>query len=184
MWIGRYELTLASPPCDPGSERWSAFAKMDRDVSAALRYLNATLQGAIYDHNAQVLTWHTGGHMVCFRPHEIAVSNLEDRDHAEEVAKRIVQLVSETWEQRERIEPSVVRREPPKVLDVYKLLPGENCKACGQPTCFTFALELAAGQADIGSCPPLYTDEYRSKRERLLEMLEAAGAAAAQDAEA
>lgn len=184
MWIERYELALACPPCDPGSERWSAFAQIERDISVALPYLNAMLRGAIYDHNAQVLTWRTGGHGVSFRPHEIAVSNLEDRDHAETVVKRMVQLVTETWEQRERIEPSVVRREPLKVLDVYKLLQGENCKACGQPTCFTFALKLAAGEADIAACSPLLAEEHHSKRKRLLEMLEAAGAAVAQDAEA
>lgn len=175
MLIEQYELKVTSPPCDPGSERWSAFAQLSTDISAVLPYLNARLKGAIYDHDVQVLTWRVGGHAVSFRPYEVAVSNLEDRQEAEAVVKRMVELVNKTWEERERIQPSLVKREPLKALDVYKLLPGSNCRACGQPTCFTFALKLVAGQSRIESCTPLFTDEHHSEREQLLEMLEAAG---------
>jgi len=38
---------------------------------------------------------------------------------------------------------------------VYKLLPQTNCKQCGEPTCYTFALKLAASQKKITDCPPL-----------------------------
>lgn len=44
-----------------------------------------------------------------------------------------------------------------KALDIYKLLPKKNCKECGEPTCLTFAMKLAAGKADIEKCP--YLDE-------------------------
>jgi acetyl-CoA decarbonylase/synthase complex subunit gamma len=42
-----------------------------------------------------------------------------------------------------------------KALDVYKLLPRKNCKECGDPTCLTFAMKLAAGKADVELCPYL-----------------------------
>ena len=178
MLIQRYQLRMESPPCDPGSARWSTFAELEGDISAVLPYLNARLRGAIYDHATQVLTWRTGGRTVCFRPSEIAISNLEDRDEARARAERLVALVNKTWQQRESFQPSLVRREPLKALDVYKLLPGQNCGACGQPTCFTFALRLTVGQADLESCPPLFTDGFQSQRESLMAMLEAAGGAA------
>jgi acetyl-CoA decarbonylase/synthase complex subunit gamma len=44
---------------------------------------------------------------------------------------------------------------PLKALDIYKLLPKKNCKECGDPTCLTFAMKLAAGKADIDLCPYL-----------------------------
>ncbi len=46
---------------------------------------------------------------------------------------------------------------PLKALDIYKLLPKKNCKECGDPTCLTFAMKLAAGKADVDLCP--YLDE-------------------------
>lgn len=44
-----------------------------------------------------------------------------------------------------------------KALDIYKILPKKNCKECGDPTCLTFAMKLAAGKADVDLCP--YLDE-------------------------
>ncbi|MBC7264453.1 MAG: Fe-S cluster protein [Chloroflexi bacterium] len=170
MLIEGYELTVTSPPCDPGSERWSAFADLSVDIAEVLPYLNATLKGAIYDHKAQILTWRMGGRAVSIRPRQIAVSNLEDREEARAVVDRLVEMVNRTWEKRGEIEPRYERREPPKALDVYRLLPGENCKACGQPTCFVFALKLVAGQAHLNQCPPLYTEKYRQSLHKLAEL--------------
>lgn len=42
-----------------------------------------------------------------------------------------------------------------KALDIYKILPKKNCKECGDPTCLTFAMKLAAGKGDISLCPYL-----------------------------
>jgi len=48
-----------------------------------------------------------------------------------------------------------------KALDIYKLLPKKNCKECGEPTCLTFAMKLAAGKGDITLCPYL-SEEAKS----------------------
>jgi acetyl-CoA decarbonylase/synthase, CODH/ACS complex subunit gamma len=38
-------------------------------------------------------------------------------------------------------------------LQIFKLLPKTNCKDCGFPTCMAFALQLAAGKAELSQCP-------------------------------
>lgn len=38
-------------------------------------------------------------------------------------------------------------------LDIYKKLPKTNCGECGVPTCLAFAMKLAAGQAELDTCP-------------------------------
>lgn len=38
-------------------------------------------------------------------------------------------------------------------IQIYKLLPKTNCGECGVPTCLAFAMNLAAGKADLSSCP-------------------------------
>ena len=38
-------------------------------------------------------------------------------------------------------------------LQIFKLLPKTNCKDCGFPTCMAFALQLAAGKAELAQCP-------------------------------
>jgi ArsR family metal-binding transcriptional regulator len=56
-------------------------------------------------------------------------------------------------------------------MAIFKLLPGTNCKQCGQPTCFTFALKLAASQQKLDDCPPLLEPEYADRLAQLRAMV-------------
>jgi acetyl-CoA decarbonylase/synthase complex subunit gamma len=38
-------------------------------------------------------------------------------------------------------------------IQIYKLLPKTNCGECGVPTCLAFAMNLAAGKAELVACP-------------------------------
>lgn len=171
MLIEDYDLELFTPPCEPGAETWTAVARLKTDISEVLPYLNATLRGAVYNHAAKALTWKKGGRNTAFHPFEIAASNLEDRAEAEQVIKGLIKTVNRTWEKRAEIEPSFEERKRPTPMALFKLLPGTNCKACGQPTCFTFALKLAAGQQKLQECSPLLEPQYAGRLARLQEMI-------------
>lgn len=43
-------------------------------------------------------------------------------------------------------------------IQIYKLLPGTNCKDCGFPTCLAFAMKLAAKQVELSDCPHVSED--------------------------
>jgi acetyl-CoA decarbonylase/synthase complex subunit gamma len=38
-------------------------------------------------------------------------------------------------------------------IQIFKLLPKTNCKECGVATCLAFAMNLAAGKAELDTCP-------------------------------
>ena len=38
-------------------------------------------------------------------------------------------------------------------IQIFKLLPKTNCRDCGVPTCLAFAMQLAAGKAELSKCP-------------------------------
>ena len=155
MLITRYELDVFTPPCEPGAERFSAVAFLAADIREALPYLNATLRGAIYNPTVPSLSWKKAGHYVVFQPDRIAVSNVADREGAIKEVEGLINLVNQTWERRHTIEPDFEARQRPTPMAIFKLLPGTNCRACGQPTCFTFALKLITGQQKPTECPPL-----------------------------
>jgi ArsR family metal-binding transcriptional regulator len=171
MLIEDYDLELFTPPCEPGAETWSAVARLKVDISQALPYLNATLRGAVYSHAAQALTWKKGGRSTAFHPYEIAAASLEDRAEAEKVIRGLVKLVNRTWERRDEIEPDFEMHQRPTPMGVFKLLPGTNCKGCGQPTCFTFALKLVAGQQRPEDCPPLGEPQFAGQLAQLRAMV-------------
>jgi len=47
-------------------------------------------------------------------------------------------------------------------IEIYKKLPKKNCGKCGVPTCLAFAMNLAAGKAELSACP-LVSDEVRKE---------------------
>ena len=47
-------------------------------------------------------------------------------------------------------------------IQIFKLLPKTNCGECGVPTCLAFAMNLAAGKAELDSCPDV-SDEAREQ---------------------
>ncbi len=46
-------------------------------------------------------------------------------------------------------------KAPLSPIDVYKLLPRTNCKACGEENCMAFAAKLVNRDAVLDHCPPL-----------------------------
>jgi ArsR family metal-binding transcriptional regulator len=171
MLIKHYELEVYTPPCDPGTERYAARARLTVDISEVLPYLNATLRGAFYFPAAKALTWKNGGHNNAFHDFEIATSNIEDREGAEQEIKALVDLVNRTWERRAEITPDHSARQRPTPMAIYKLLPNTNCKQCGEPTCYSFALKLTASQKKLADCPPLSEPQFADKLTALEEML-------------
>ncbi len=47
-------------------------------------------------------------------------------------------------------------------IEIFKLLPKTNCKECGVPTCLAFAMNLAAGKAELNACPYI-SEEAKAK---------------------
>ena len=164
--IRHYSLTITSPPCEPGSERYNALAHVEADLSPVLPYLNAVWPGAVYDERGRNLTWRRPGRSVAIQPGQVALGSFSERAEAETAMRELIEEINAIWAHRGEIEPRHSRRERPNPLQLYKLLPGGNCKACGEASCFAFASKLAAGLCTLEQCPPLQEARYA---ERLLE---------------
>jgi ArsR family metal-binding transcriptional regulator len=169
--IEDYEVEIFTPPCEPGAERFAARAKLRSSIRPVLPYLNATLRGAVYIPAAEALTWKKGGHNIAFHPYEILTSNVADRQEAEAELRGLIDLVNRTWERRAQITPDHQTRVRPTPMALFMLLPRTNCKRCGSPTCFTFALRLSAAQVEVESCPALLEPEQSENLEHLRTLL-------------
>ena len=176
MLIEHYDLDVFTPPCEPGAERFSAIARLTADISEVLPYLNATLRGAIYHGSANALTWKKGGHNLAFHAYQIATSNVEDYDAAVKEIDGLVKLINHTWERRSEITPDYETHQRPPLMTVYKLLPQTNCKQCGEPTCYSFAIKLVASQKKLTECTPLTKPQYTEKLAALQAIVIAAPA--------
>jgi ArsR family metal-binding transcriptional regulator len=174
MLLKSFEITHILP-CLADPEKIRTIAQLSDDVREALPYLNATLKGTIYNHRAGILTFKRDGVMVTLYPTTVTLAKVDDETRAKDLMEWLTRLVNETFENRKNIQPDYERGTTLRALDVFKLIPGTNCKRCGEPSCLAFAVKLAAQEMEITKCTPLFSAEYKEKHKVLLELLHAAG---------
>lgn len=171
MLLQTYDLDVNTMACDCHQASLAAFAHLHQDIAPVLPYLNAVCTGAVYDSSGQVITWKLAGRAIALRPTEIAISDVADRADAARAVDEVAALVNDTWERRADIVPTNRKRVRPAALSIYRVLPGTNCKACGEQTCWNFAGKLSGGLADLDACTPLLQDTYAGRRTALRDLL-------------
>lgn len=174
MLLHSYKITRILP-CLADPMKIRVIADVSGETQEVFPYLNAILKGCIYNHPANTLTIRKDQKLITLHALHITLAKIEDENEAEELLKWLRDLVNETYEKRGQIEPNYSMAAELKALDIFKLLPGTNCKKCGEPTCLAFAVKLAGREIEIPKCIPLFSDEYQEKRKVLIELLQAAG---------
>lgn len=175
MLLHKYDLKIVLSDCNPSSLKVNALADLSDDISEVLPYLNTALKGLQYYAEEKILTVKKEGRLISFRPRQIALTKLEDEKEAREVMEELKRIVNETYANKDHIKPTYTSRPTPRPLDIFKLLPGKNCKECGEPTCMAFAVKLVGQEIEITKCVLLYSQEYLEKQKVLLELLRDAG---------
>jgi ArsR family metal-binding transcriptional regulator len=84
-------------------------------------------------------------------------------------------LTREVFAKKDQIKPLYTSGVEIKPSDLSDLLPGINCRVCDESNCGDFAIRLLAKEKAIVRCAPLFSPEYKEKRQFLLELLQTAG---------
>jgi ArsR family metal-binding transcriptional regulator len=175
MLLKNYSFETSLPECNTFAETINAVATLSDDVSEAFPYLASLIKQCSYDDNSKILTFKLEGKGIAMYPRKITVTKLNDREEAAQVLDKTKDFINRTYENRQNIEPCYKKGVELKYLDVFKLLPGTNCKECGQPTCLAFATLLVRQEASIKQCSPLFGGQFEEKRGKLIDMLQSAG---------
>jgi ArsR family metal-binding transcriptional regulator len=141
------------------------------DIAAVYPYVNAQLTGCAYNHAGQTLSWAEGRHKIVLRSRSLAVSQLPDWESAAAAAGRLVEFLNDVWAQRAQLQPRLEPWPQAAPLALLRQLPATNCRACGQATCYQFALQLMARQVTPEQCSPLGEPDLAERRAVLKEML-------------
>lgn len=172
MLISSYDLHVEVSTHSDEHFEFEAFAELDVDISTVLPYLNASLGRAIYLPDKPALSWRHEGRNIGFWPRRIAVDHLESREQVDLIVGRLVDLVNRVWQTRATMEPDHSTHRQLQPLELLQLLPRTNCRACGEATCFNFALKLVAAQAKLEDCEPLTERaDLQASRQRLEELV-------------
>jgi ArsR family metal-binding transcriptional regulator len=164
------------PKMDSTKEVLHAVATFDADLSPAFPYLNTELGGWDYDQRNQVLLLKLSeGKWITLHPHKIAIRGARDMEESQALLEWIKGQINDIYGRRDRIEPRYTSQAGLKVIEILKLLPMTNCKACGYATCMAYAAALREGEITLDDCPLVWQEPYGEKQVRLLTYLESFG---------
>jgi ArsR family metal-binding transcriptional regulator len=138
-------------------------------------YLNARLEETNYNHKAKTLLWNNRdeGITYAFRPNEISIAPIADRETAVEICDNLIGMICDVWSKRNEIEPDFTgKAPPPNIVEMIKLLPGTNCKDCGYATCMAFAAGLIKKETELSQCSYLLKEDFTDNYSQLQELLD------------
>jgi len=162
-------------PCIADPEKIRVIAEVSDEIHEVFPYLNAIIKGCIYNHPALTLTIRNEEKLITLHTKHVTMTLIEDEKEAQEILDRLKDLINETYQNRDQIEPNDSEGGQLKPSDIQKLLPGTNCKECGFRSCLAFAFKLVDQKIEIVKCLPLFLDQFKEKRKVLLEILQNAG---------
>ncbi len=160
-------------PCVADATKIRLIAHLTGDLTGVFPYLNAEMKEACYNARGPTFTFMDAYRMVSMYARRIAVAKADEIVDGWRTLEMIRRRVNETWARRAHIEPCYEMRQKPPALEIFKRLPGTNCRACGEATCLAFAVRVHAGEAEVSRCQPVFGGEYGHLREALLEVCQA-----------
>ena len=165
--VGRVAIVVLAT-CIADAARLRLIAHFSGDVAEALPYLNGEFLQGSYVPAMPVFTYMDGHRMVSLFRDRIGIAKADDIIDAWASLERVRCLVNEVWARRAEITPSAETRRRPPALEIYKRLPGTNCKDCGEATCMAFAWAVWRGDAEPRDCLPVFSGDRGELKGALL----------------
>jgi ArsR family metal-binding transcriptional regulator len=181
--FGRCAIMLLAP-CVADARKLRLIAHLGGDLAAVMPYLNAEMPHAMYNHEADTFTFMENYRMISLYPRRLTLAKADDIVDAWRVLESLRCLVNRTWARRQEITPSTTLRRKPPALEIYKRLPGTNCRQCGEMTCMAFAMRLWNGDLAPAQCKPVFQGAYPQLKEPLLAICTGLGLASGADTSA
>lgn len=171
MLLRSYKITKVKRSfCNP---EWIAVtAELSDDISEVFPYFNAVVKNAVYTPEAQNLNFKMDTGFISLMPQEMSVGQVTCEEDAVKVLDYLKELINDTWEKRTCITPIYERKGEVKAKDILDFLPKTNCRECGLPTCFAFAVALLKGQKRLKDCSALNKPEFAQDKESLARLLQ------------
>lgn len=163
---GFSDLIFESPGCHPGVTAFRANFMLDTDLSPLFPYINAVAEKALYYDNIPSIQFDLAGRRCAVYPEKACVGMFENRKQAVLFFSHLADFINDIADRISSIEPNHKAYHPIPVFEIFKLLPGTNCKKCGLSTCMAFAAALSKGELILETCPE-FQDPENTDREKI-----------------
>lgn len=146
---------IETSPCLAEEDKFKALTRASTNLNEVLPYINGVLDNGDYREQANSLTFKKGIVGFTLMNNEINVTKFLNNTELYELLDWVQELINDTYDRMDEITPNREARKAMPVLQIFKLLPKTNCRACGEPTCMAFAAKMNKLDAKVEECPVL-----------------------------
>lgn len=129
------------------------YFKIKNDIRSIFPYINAEIEGAIFFDNPQYIQFMFEMSKCTVYPFEVIAVPFANEKHALEFIDKLINFFNDLYARKNSIQPDYKKVQSVSVLDIFKLLPGTNCRECGFTTCMAFAAALTQSKTGPDKCP-------------------------------
>ncbi len=160
LLTGYADFTLTPcTPCfrlaPPTEAIWTAHFRLATSVGELFPLINGLARAAALYEKPPFIRFILDGVLCGLYPQQGSAAPFTDRQEARGFVDKLIAFLNNIFQRRQNLEPNFKKWQPVPILDIYRLLPGTNCSACGFRTCLAFAAAVSRHQAFPYRCPSL-----------------------------
>ena len=129
--------------------------ELDGDLAPLFPYINAVADHSQYYEKPVYIKFMFGKKLCAFYPDRGAFTPVRNMAEAMDFLPRLLGYLSDVARRVPDLIPNHKKYKPASAVDIYRLLPGTNCRECGYGTCMAFAAALSRRYTDLSLCPHL-----------------------------
>lgn len=170
MYLDSITLTKTLPClAEPG--RIIVIGKPNRLLNEVIPYL-ATLPGVIaYNPETRTLTFRRPHGFMTLYSDKVYITQVVNTAEGLDLFAALKEAVNTVWEKRAELIAVTTKKQAPRHLDIWELLPRSNCGMCGESTCLAFAVAVIQHNRTLTECTPLQSDSSFADRKATLEAM-------------
>jgi ArsR family metal-binding transcriptional regulator len=158
-------------PCLAEPGRIIIIGQPSQTLGEVLPYL-ATLPGIIaWNPDALTLTFRRPHGFMTLYNDKVYITQVVDTNEGLELFAALKDAINAVWEKRAELLAVTMRKNAPRHLDLWQMLPQTNCGQCGETACLAFAVALIQHTRVLTECLILQNDSHFADRRVALEAL-------------
>jgi DNA-binding CsgD family transcriptional regulator/ArsR family metal-binding transcriptional regulator len=146
---------LSGQPTDIEWEAKVARFELDGDLSPLFPYINAVAERAQFYAKPVYIKFMFADRLCAFYPDRGAFTPIRDMAEAMDFLPELLGFLADVARRAPDIVPDHKKYKTASAVDIYRLLPGNNCRVCGYATCMAFAAALSRRHTETTLCPHL-----------------------------
>ncbi|MCX8207366.1 MAG: helix-turn-helix domain-containing protein [Methanothrix sp.] len=157
-------------PCIADTTKFRMIARMGPPLGGALKALEPLFPRGRYSERIGALIIQKGTVLITiYSTGNVTMTMIRDETHARELLEELRRTINDAI--AKGITPAPKERVRVDPMEVYRYLPGTNCRECGEQSCYSFAIRLVSGEVGLDMCRLLQEEKYTTRLEHLRSLL-------------